>query len=167
MVKARDPSEGWYVHLSMGADEGGYLLEAARGIVAERGASLVVSPDSDLKELVLFSREDEEERARDAVIDVHQRLRRVAGLDAQPARVVALARPSEKGKSRSPKHRLDVTLMQEANRVLSSESYHEWAVVLAPDGLRGLRTRHTRSSSRPVGPGDCRPGGAASEWQPR
>jgi hypothetical protein len=39
----------------------------------ERGASLVVSPDSRLKELVLYSRKDEEERARDAVIDTYQR----------------------------------------------------------------------------------------------
>jgi hypothetical protein len=131
MVHARDPNEGWYVHLSVGADEGGYLLEAARGIVDDRRASLVVSPDSGLKELVLFSREDEKERARDAVIDAYQRLRRVAGLDAQPARVVALARPSRKGRSRSPEHSLHVTLMQEAERVLNSESHHEWVVVVA------------------------------------
>jgi hypothetical protein len=125
MVDARHPSEGWYVHLSVSDVEGGDLLAAARGIV-EHGASLVVSPNSDLKELVLFSREDEEERARDAVI--YQRLRRVAGLDAQPARVIALARPSGKRKS---KHRLDVTLMREAHRVLNSESHLEWVVVLA------------------------------------
>ena len=131
MVDERDPSEGWYVHLSVRADEGGPLLEAARGIVDDHGASLVASPDSGLKELVLFSREDEEERARDAVIDVYQRLRRVAGLDAQPARVVALARPSRKGRSRARKHRRDVTLMHEAKRVLNSESHHEWVVVLA------------------------------------
>jgi len=133
MGKARDPREGWYVHLSVGADEGSRLLAVANGIVDERGASLVVSPDSHLKELVLFSREDEEERARDAVIDIYQRLRRVACLDAQPGRVVALARPSERGRgrSRSPKHRLDVMLMQEAKRVLNFESHHEWVVVLA------------------------------------
>jgi hypothetical protein len=131
MVHARDPSEGWYVHLSVGANEGGHLLEAARGIVDDHGASLVVSPDSGLKELVLFSREDEKERARDAVIDRYQRLRRLAGLDARPARVVALARPSGKGRSRSPKHSLHVTLMQEAKRVLNSGSHFEWVVVLA------------------------------------
>jgi hypothetical protein len=117
MVDAVDLSEGWYVHVSVSDDEGGALLAAAAGIVDERGASLVGSPDSDLKELLLFSREDEAERARDAVIDVYQRLRRVAGLDAEPARVVALARPSGKGKSR---HRLDVMLMREAKRVLNS-----------------------------------------------
>jgi hypothetical protein len=128
MVDAVDLSEGWYVHLSVSDDEGGALLAAAAGIVDERGASLVGSPDSDLKELLLFSREDEAERARDAVIDVYQRLRRVAGLDAEPARVVALARPSGKGKSR---HRLDVMLMREAKRVLNSESHFEWVVVLA------------------------------------
>jgi hypothetical protein len=71
------------------------------------------------------------DRARDAAIDVYQRLRRVAGLDAQPARVVSLERASRKGKSRHPKQRLDVTLMNEATRVLNSESYFEWAVVLA------------------------------------
>src|SRR5829696_6084054 len=91
----------------------------------------LLRPDSDLKELVLFAREDDEERPRDAVIDVYQRLRRVAGLDAQPARVVALVRPPRKGRSRAPKHRLDVRLMQEAQRVLNSESHHEWVVVLA------------------------------------
>jgi len=74
---------------------------------------------------------DDEERARDAVIDVYQRLRRVAGLEAQPARVVALARPRRTRRSRAPKHRLDVRLMQEAQRVLNSESHHEWVVVLA------------------------------------
>ena len=131
MVDARDPSEGWYVHLSVHADDGGRLLEAARGIVDDHGASLVVSPDSQLKELVLFAREDDEERARDAVIDVYQCLRRVAGLEAQPARVVALARPRRTRRSRAPKHRLDVRLMQEAQRVLNSESDHEWVVVLA------------------------------------
>ena len=138
MVHAPDPSEGWYVHLSVGANEGGHLLEAARGIVDDHGASLVVSPDSGLKELVLFCREDEKERARDAVIDRYHRLRRLAGLDAQPARVVARARPSRngrsrsrKGRSRSPKHSLHVTLMQEAKRVLNSESHIEWVVVLA------------------------------------
>src|SRR5215210_1124447 len=131
MVDAGDSNGGWYVHLSVGAEEGGHLLEAARGIVDDHGASLVVSPDSGLKELVLFSREDDEERARDAVIDVYQRLRRVAGLEAQPPRVVALARPPRTRRSRAPKHRLDVRLMQEAQRVLNSESHHEWVVVLA------------------------------------
>ena len=131
MVDARDPSEGWYVHLSVHADEGGRLLEAARGIVDDHGASLVVSPDSQLKELVLFAREDDEERARDAVIDVYQRLRRVAGLEAQPARVVALARPPRPRRSRASEHRLDVRLMREAQRVLNSESHYEWVVVLA------------------------------------
>jgi hypothetical protein len=55
--------------LNVGANERRHLLEAARGIVDDHGASLVVSPDSGLKELVLFSREDEKDRARDAVID--------------------------------------------------------------------------------------------------
>jgi HEPN domain-containing protein len=130
MVDARDESEGWHVHLSVSAQEGGDLLDAARG-VAERGASLVVSADSELKELVLFSREKDADRARDAAIDVYQRLRRVAGLDLQPARVVSLERPTRKGRSRRRKHRRDVTLMKEATRVLRSESYFEWAVVLA------------------------------------
>jgi hypothetical protein len=128
MVDLGDPSEGWNVHLSVSDDEAGDLLTASAGIVDERGASLVASPNSELKELVLHTREDEKERARDAVIDVYQRLRRVAGLDAEPARVVALTRPSGKGKSR---HRPDVILMQEANRVLNSESHLEWAVVRA------------------------------------
>ena len=130
MIDARDESKGWHVHLSVSAQEGGYLLEAARGIV-EQGASLVVSADSELKELVLFSREDDADRARDGAIDVYQRLRRAAGLDAEPARVVSLERPSRKSKSRRRKHRLDVRLMNEATRVLRSESHFEWAVVLA------------------------------------
>lgn len=131
MVDARDESEGWHVHLSVSAQEGGDLLDAAPAIVEEQGASLIASANSELKELVLFSREDDEDRARDAVIDVYQRLRRMAGLDAQPARVVSLERPSRKGKSRDSKQRLDVTLMNEATRVLKSESHFEWAVVLA------------------------------------
>jgi hypothetical protein len=131
MGDARDSSKGWYVHLSVEADEGRQLLDAARGIVDDHGASLVVSPESRLRELVLFSREDDANRARDAVIDVYQRLRRVAGLDAHPARVVALAQSSSMSGSRSPEHRLDVTLMQEAHRVLNSDSYFEWVVVLA------------------------------------
>jgi hypothetical protein len=93
---AQDESEGWHVHLSGSAQEGGDLLEAA-AIVEEQGASLIVSADSELKELVLFSRENDVDRARDAAIDVYQRLRRVAGLDAQPARVVWLERASRKG----------------------------------------------------------------------
>lgn len=116
MVDARNPSKGRYVHLSVSDNERRMLLAVAPGVLDEHGASLVASPNSDLKELVLFSREDESERARVAVIDVYQRLRRIAGLDARPARVVALARPSGKGKSR---HRLDVSLMQTANRILT------------------------------------------------
>jgi hypothetical protein len=142
MVDAGDPSKGWYVHLSVSDDEAADLLAAAGGIVDEHRASLVTSPSSDLTELMLFSREDEDERARDAVIDVYQRLRRVAGLDAEPARVVALSRPSGKGKSR---HRLDVTLMREANRILNSESHLEWVVVLAQTAcevyVRGILDR--------------------------
>src|SRR5687768_16744127 len=126
MVDERYSSEGWYVRLSVRADESGPLLEAARGIVDDHGASLVTSPESGLKELVLFSREYEDERARDAVIDVYQRLRRVAGLVAEPARVVALARPSRKGRSCARRHRRDVTLMHEAKRILNSASHHEW-----------------------------------------
>jgi hypothetical protein len=140
MVDARHPSQGWYVHLSVSDDEGGELLAAARGIVDQHGASLVASLNSDVKELVLFSREDEEERARDAVIDIYQRLRGVAGLDAEPARVVGLARPSGKGKS---KPRLDVTLMQEANRVLNSESHFEWVVALAQTACEVYATSST------------------------
>src|SRR6266508_4111638 len=131
MVDEWDESEGWHVHLSVSAQEGGALLEAAPAIVEEHGASLIASADSELKELVLFSRENDEDRARDAVIDVYQRLRRVAGLDAQPARGVSLERPSRMGRSRHPRQRLDVTLMTEATRVLKSESHFEWAVVLA------------------------------------
>jgi hypothetical protein len=131
MVDAPEPIEGWYVHLSVRADEGGRLLEAAPGIVDDHGASLVVSPNSRLKELVLFAREDDAERARGAVIDVYQRLRRLAGLDAQPARVVALVRPQRRGRSTAPKHRRDVRLMREAHRVLNTGSDHEWVVVLA------------------------------------
>ncbi len=127
MVNARDKGEGWHVHLSVSAREGGDLLEAVQAIRAERGASLIASAHSELKELVLFSRENDAERARDAVIDLYQRLRRVAGLGAQPARVISLERPQRKRRM----HRLDVTLMNEATRVLSSESYFEWAVVLA------------------------------------
>jgi hypothetical protein len=66
MVDARDEREGWYVHLSVSAQEGGDLLEAAPAIVEEQGASLIGSADSELKELVLFSREADEDRARDA-----------------------------------------------------------------------------------------------------
>jgi len=45
------------VHLSVSAEDGADLLRAAPEIV-EQGAWLVVSPESELKELVLFSRED-------------------------------------------------------------------------------------------------------------
>jgi hypothetical protein len=69
MADAVDPSAGWYVHLSVSDAEGRALLAAAGTIAGERGASLVVSPSSDLRELVLFSREDEEERARDEVVE--------------------------------------------------------------------------------------------------
>ena len=127
MVDTWDESDCWDVHLSVPAQEGSALLDAARGI-AERGASLLNSADSDLKEFVLFSRESDADRARDGAIDVYQHLRRVAGLEAQPARVVSLERPARKRKSR---HRLDVLLMNEATRVLRSESHFEWAVVLA------------------------------------
>jgi hypothetical protein len=48
MVDAQDESEGWHVHLSGSAQEGGDLLEAA-AIVEEQGASLIVSADSELK----------------------------------------------------------------------------------------------------------------------
>jgi HEPN domain-containing protein len=129
MADTPSPTVGWHVHLSVSAEEGADLLKAAPGIV-EYGASLVVSPTSELKELVLFSREDDEDRAREAAVDIYQRLRRVAGLDPQPARVVSLERPSgNAGGAR--KHRLDVTLMKEATRVLRSGSHHEWVVVLA------------------------------------
>jgi hypothetical protein len=131
MFDARDESRGWHVHLSVSAQEGGHLLEAASASGVEQGASLIVSADSELKELVLFSRENDADRARDAVTDVYQRLRRVAGLDAQPTRVVSLERPSRKRKLRHPRHRLDVRLMNEAARVLNAESHFEWAVVLA------------------------------------
>lgn len=127
MVDAGDESDCWDVHLSVPAQEGRDLLNAARGI-AERGASLLDSADSDLKVLVLFSRESDADRARDGAIDVYQRLRRVAGLEAQPARVVSLERPRRKRKSR---RRPDIPLMNEATRVLESESHFEWAVVLA------------------------------------
>jgi HEPN domain-containing protein len=130
MANTPNPTEGWHVHLSVSADEGADLLKAAPGIV-EHGASLVVSPGSELKELVLFSREDDEDRAREAASDIYQRLRRVAGLDPQPARVVSLERPSGNARGGARKHRLDVTLIKEATRVLRSESHHEWVVVLA------------------------------------
>ena len=130
MVDARDSSEGWHVHLSISAQEGSALLEAAPGIVEQR-ASLVASADSELNELVLFSRETDADRARDAVIDRYQRLRRVAGLDAEPARVISLERPTRKGRSRRRRHGLEASLMNEARRVLDSESHFEWAVVLA------------------------------------
>jgi hypothetical protein len=131
MVDAWDERTGWHVHLSVSAQEGGALLEAAAAIAAEQGASLIASADSELNELMLFSREDDQQRAREAVIDLYQRLRRLAGLDAQPARVVSLERPSRKGRSRHSTGRLDVTLMAEATRVLNSESHFDWAVVLA------------------------------------
>ena len=130
MVDSRASSEGWYVHLSISVQEGSALLEAAPEIV-EQGASLVASAGSELNELVLFSREIDVDRARDAVIDRYQRLRRVAGLDAEPARVVSLERPTRKGRSKRRKHGLEIRLMDEATRVLNSESHFEWAVVLA------------------------------------
>lgn len=125
-----DPGRGWNVHLSVSADEGRALLEATRGLV-ERGASLVMSPDGDIQELVLFSREDAEDRARQAVIDVYQRLRRVAGLEPEVARVVSLERPSRRPGARRRRHRHDVVLIEEAKRVLRSGSHFEWVVVLA------------------------------------
>jgi HEPN domain-containing protein len=129
MADTPNPTEGWHVHLSVSAEEDADLLKAAPGIL-EHGASLVVSPKSELKELVLFSREDDEHRAREAALDIYQRLRRVAGVDPQPARAVSLERPSGKARG-ARKHRLDVTLITEATRVLRSESHHEWVVVLA------------------------------------
>ncbi len=134
MVDARDNSEGWHVHLSIAAQEGGAVLEAAPEIV-ERGASLVASAGSELNELVLFSRETDVDRAQDAVIDLYQRLRHVAGFDAQPARVISLERPAPQHRSRRPRHRLDVALMNEAARVVNSESHFEWAAVLAQTRL--------------------------------
>ena len=110
MVNPRHESEGWHVHLSVSAHEGGVLLEAVQAISAERGASLIASMDSELKELVLISRENEAEHARDAVIDLYQRLRRVAGLGAEPARVVSLERPPQ----RRRRHSLDVTTLSHA-----------------------------------------------------
>jgi hypothetical protein len=92
---------GWNVRLSVSPDEGRELLEATRGLV-EGAASLVVSPDGDVQELVLFSREDAEERARQAVIDAYQRLRRVAGLKPEVARVVSLERPSRRRRVDAP-----------------------------------------------------------------
>ena len=119
----------------------------------EHGASLVVSAESELKELVLFSREDDEERAREAALDIYQRLRRVAGLDPQPARVVSLERPSRRARGGARKHRLDVTLMREAARVLKSESHHEWVVVLAQTAcevyVRDVLERAQASSAMP------------------
>jgi hypothetical protein len=129
MVDLGDESAGWQVHLSVSAQEGSSLLEAASAIRVERGASLITSPDFERKQLILFSRENGMERARDAGIDLYQRLRRVAGLDAKPALVVSLKRPSSR--KRRSRRRLDVTLMNEATRVLDSESHFEWAVVLA------------------------------------
>ena len=130
MVDVGDPGRGWNVHLSVSAAEGRELLEATRGLV-ERGASLVMSPDGDVQELVLFSREDAEDRARQAVIDVYQRLRHVAGLEPDVARVVSLERPPSRRGGRRQRHRLDVRLIEEAKRVLRSESHFEWVVVLA------------------------------------
>jgi hypothetical protein len=130
MADTPNPTEGWHVHLSVSTAEGSDLLKAAPGIV-EHGASLVVSPRSELKELVLFSREGDEERAREAALDVYQRLRRVAWLDPQPARVVSLERPSGTARGGARKDRLDVALTREAARVLRSESHREWVVVLA------------------------------------
>ena len=46
MVDVRDESEGWHVHLSVSAQEGGDLLDAAPAIVGEQGASLIVSANS-------------------------------------------------------------------------------------------------------------------------
>ena len=131
MVDARDQS-GWHVHLSVSAQEGQQLLAEVPGI-AEGGATLIASADSELKALVLFAREADPDRARDAVIDVYQRLRRVAGLPAQPARVVALegANANRQSRRRRRRQRRDVSLMNEAKRVLNSESRFEWAVVLA------------------------------------
>jgi hypothetical protein len=90
-----------------------------------------MSPDGDVQELVLFSREDAEERARQAVIDVYQRLRRVAGLEPEVARVVSLERPSRRREARRGGDRLNVTLIEDAKRVLRSGSHFEWVVVLA------------------------------------
>ena len=130
MVDVEDPDQGWNVHLSIRADEGRELLEATRGLV-EGGASFVMFPDGDFEQLVLFSRENAEERARQAVIDLYQRLRRVAGLEPEVARVVSLERPSRGRRARLGGHRLDVKLIREAKRVLRSESHFEWVVVLA------------------------------------
>jgi hypothetical protein len=150
VVEARDQSEGWHVHLSVSAQEGQQLLAAVVGIV-EGGASLIASANSELKELVLFSREADPDRARDAVTDIYQRLRRVAGLVAQPAQVVALARPPRTGESRRRKRRLDVSLMSEATRVLNSESHFEWAVVLAQTACeRGCPGHRGTSTAIPV-----------------
>jgi hypothetical protein len=144
IVDARNLSEGWHVHLSVSAQEGRVLLEAVQTISATGGAALIASADSELKELVLFSRENDAERARDAVIDLYQRLRRMAGLGAEPARVISLERPPRQRR----KHRLDVTLMKEATRVLNSESHFEWAVVLAQTAcevyVRDILERHAR-----------------------
>jgi hypothetical protein len=113
------------------AEEGTDLLEATRGLVEGDEASLINSADCELQELVLFSREDEPDRARDAVLDTYHRLRRAAGLGPEHARVVSLEQPSGKDKARAVTHRLDVTIMHEAKRVLDSESHLEWVVVLA------------------------------------
>jgi len=130
MVDDGDRSRGWNVHVSVSADERGRLLEVTRGLV-EGGASLVVSPDGDVQELVLFSREDDEGRARQAAIDVYQRLRRIAGLDPESARVISHERRSNRRRGRRIRERLDVTLIEEANRVLKSGPHFEWVVVLA------------------------------------
>src|SRR5215207_2994833 len=118
MAEAVEKRKGWQVHLSVSAIDGGMLLEAAGATRVVGGARLISSLDSEIKELVLFSRENDPGRARAAVLDVYQRLRRVAGLDAQPARVVSLERSPPNGKSPD---RLDVTLLDEAARVLDSE----------------------------------------------
>ena len=121
-------SQGWCVHLSVSADDGQALLGIVPQNFGEHGASLVASAGSELKELVLFSRESDGARARDAVVDDYQRLRRVAGLHAEPAMVVSLERPARR--HRSP-HALFHTVMREATRVLRTGSNFEWAVVLA------------------------------------
>ena len=120
--------KGWLVHLSVTAHDGQALLGLDPEHYGDHGARLLPSAESDRQELVLHSRELDRDRARGAVVDHYTRLRRAAGLAAEPALVVSLERPGRP--YRSPDSR-EYTLMTEAKRVLDIGSNFEWAVVLA------------------------------------
>jgi len=120
--------KGWLVHLSVTPQDGQALLGLDPENNGDHGARLLASAESDRQELVLHSREPDRDRARHAVVDHYQRLRRVAGLAAEPALVVSLERPRKP--HRSP-HPLESKLMTDAKRALEIESNFEWAVVLA------------------------------------